>query len=71
MKKEENRKRVALFRKKNGTRKELNQQKKNYASNPNLREYKKKRYQEEKEEQKLWEQKKEGTQICSRHVGKK
>ena len=63
MKKEENRKRVALFRKKNGTRKELDQQIMNYASNPKLREHKKKRYQEEKEEQKLLGQRKEKERI--------
>ena len=55
LKRENNRKRVQVFREKYGTRTELDEQKKSYNSDPELREKKKKRYQEEKEQQKIWE----------------
>ena len=44
-----------LYREKNGKRKELDQQKESYASNPEVRERKKKWYENEKKEQKIWE----------------
>ena len=57
LKKETARKKKEWQRKRTGTRKELDKQKEKYAADPGLRERKKKRYEEGKEEQKIWEQK--------------
>ena len=49
---------MQLYRKENGTRSELDQQMRAYASNQELKEKKKRRYQEEKNQQKIWEKQK-------------
>ena len=53
IKKENHRNRMALWRQENGTRRELDQQKKAYNLNPELKEKKKNRYEDEKRLQKI------------------
>ena len=55
-KKVNNRNKVQRFRERNGTRKELDQQKKSYASDPELQEKKRLRYEKEKEELRIWKE---------------
>ena len=57
--------RKKIYRDKNGTREELDQQIRSYASNPELRERKKNKYQEEKKQQKIWEKQEEEKRILN------
>ena len=65
-KKDHKKKRMRYYREKNGTKKELEQQRKSYASNEKVRENKKKYHEKWRKEQEFLEQDRMKTETCHR-----